>query len=93
MTIAERINLHKCGYSKEEIAALIAEEKEEHTIEEPASTVEEPTPKVKPENSEILAAINNLTAAIQAQNLQRAEQNTPAKQTAEDVLNGALKNL
>lgn len=91
MTIAERINLHKCGYSKEEIAALIAEEKAAapETVENP----DEDGGTEHKGNSEILTAINNLTAAIQAQNLQRAEQNTPLKQTAEDVLNGALKNL
>lgn len=96
MTITERINLHKCGYSKEEIAALVEEEKT--ALIEPEQPEEKPEQPVKPEvvqpqNTEILKAITDLTAAIQAQNLQRAKQDAPEIKTAEDVLVGALKNL
>lgn len=96
MTIAERINLHKCGYTKEEITALIAEEKQ--AVEKPVETVDNPEPQQQPEhaqpqNAEILTAINNLTKAIQAQNIQNAQQKAPEIVKAEDVLTGALKNL
>ena len=38
MTIAERINLHRCGYSRAEIDALAKEEKEARVTEDQAST-------------------------------------------------------
>ena len=47
----------------------------------------------QPQNAEILNAIKDLTKAIQAQNLQNAQQKTPEIVKAEDVLTGALKNL
>lgn len=94
MTISERINLHKCGYTKEEIASLIAEEKADpDPVPEDPAPAPEPEPQPQPQNNEILDAIKNLTAAIQAQNLQRAAQNDPEPATPEDVLTGALKNL
>lgn len=96
MTISERINLHKCGYSKEEINQLIEDEKtantpvpEETPVENPVENVQ----NVQPQNAEILNAIKDLTKAIQAQNLQNATQKAPEVVKAEDVLTGALKNL
>lgn len=49
MTIAERINLHRCGYSRAEIDALAQEEKEARAAEEPVpaqgtSAAVEPAP-------------------------------------------------
>lgn len=38
MTIAERINLHRCGYSRAEIDALAQEEREARAAEDPAPT-------------------------------------------------------
>lgn len=96
MTISDRINLHRCGYSKEEINALIAEEKAAPADPEPASDPDPapaPAAPAQPQNTEILDAIKNLTAAIQAQNLQRAAQDPASPVTPEDVLTGALKNL
>lgn len=97
MTISERINLHKCGYSKEEIAQLIEEEKNPSTPEsDPEQAVEKVVETVQnsqPQNAEILNAIKDLTKAIQAQNLQNAQQKAPEVVTAQDVLTGALKNL
>lgn len=105
MTILERINLHKCGYTKEEIAALAEEEKQNLVVVadpvEPEPT--EPAPAAEPTaapaaepnaaNSEILKAIKDLTAAIQTRNINTSQQETPKVETAEDVLTGALKNL
>ena len=54
MTIAERINLHRCGYTKEEINQLAEAEKAEiETIEAdpaetPAPTPEQPAPAPAP---------------------------------------------
>ena len=97
MTISERINLHKCGYSKEEINQLIEAEKAEQTLEQqnddPVEKTVETVEKVQPQNDEILSAIKDLTKAIQAQNLQNATQQAPKIEKAEDVLTGALKNL
>ncbi len=96
MTIAERINLHKCGYSKDEISQLIEEEKAANTPtpeETPVEKVVDNVQNVQPQNAEILNAIKDLTKAIQAQNLQNATQKAPEVVKAEDVLTGALKNL
>lgn len=97
MTISERINLHKCGYSKEEINQLIEAEKAEQTPApentDPVEKVVENVQDVQPQNAEILSAIKDLTKAIQAQNLQNATQQAPKIEKAEDVLTGALKNL
>ncbi len=97
MTILERINLHKCGYTKEEIAAL-AEEEKQNPVEVVADPVEpEPTtePVAEPtaDNAEILKAIKDLTAAIQTRNINNSQQEPQKVETAEDVLTGALKNL
>ena len=104
MTILERINLHKCGYTKEEIAAF-AEEEKQNPVEVAADPVEsEPAPAAEPTepapaaehttgNAEILKAIKDLTAAIQTRNINNSQQEPPKVETAEDVLTGALKNL
>ena len=65
MTILERINLHKCGYTKEEIAALAEEEKNSPVPDpaepEPTEPAAEPTPAPAAEqtagNADILKAI------------------------------------
>lgn len=96
MTISERINLHRCGYSKDEINQLIEEEKAANTPapeEIPVEKVVDNVQNVQPQNTEILNAIKDLTKAIQAQNLQNATQQAPKIEKAEDVLTGALKNL
>lgn len=101
MTILERINLHKCGYTKEEIAALAEEEKQNPVVDpvepEPTEPAADPTPAPAAEpttnNAEILKAIKDLTAAIQTRNINNSQQEPPKVETAEDVLTGALKNL
>ena len=91
MTISERINLHKCGYSRAEIDALAAAEKEElETVEEPAEPQEqpaEPAPAAPDRSADILVAINNLTAALQRQNVNTQQQPAPQQVTMTDIIN------
>ena len=88
MTIAERINLHRCGYSRAEIDALAKEEKEAKAAEEPApmqdtKAAEEPAP------DPVLEAIKGLTAAIQASNINK----TPQPEAKPETVTDLLKNL
>ena len=99
MTIGERINLHRCGYTRAEIDALAAAEKEE--LQQAAQPEAEPeeAPKVQPEavspaapanpqpNKEILDAINNLAAVIQSRNVNTQQQPQPPQQTVNDLIN------
>ena len=85
MTIAERINLHKCGYTRAEIDALAKEEKET-----PAPAQEEketPAPAPVPEPDPVLEAIKGLTAAIQARNIHEDTQPEAKKESMEDIIN------
>ena len=102
MTIGERINLHRCGYTRAEIDALAAAEKEE---QQAATQEAEPTeaqaaqPEEHPEaaapaasttpqpNKEILDAINNLAAVIQSRNVNTQQQPQPPQQTVTDLIN------
>ena len=103
MTIGERINLHRCGYTRAEIEALAAEEKEElqQAAQPEAAPEESPeaappqqeatTPAALPEtpqpNKEILDAINNLAAVIQSRNVNTQQQPQPPQQTVNDLIN------
>ena len=98
MTIAERINLHRCGYSRAEIDALAKEEKEVKATEEPApaqdtKAAEEPVPAPdhveEPAPDPVLEAIKGLTAAIQASNINK----TPQPETKPETVTDLLKNL
>ena len=104
MTIAERINLHRCGYSRAEIDALAKEEKEAKAAEEPApaqdtTTAEEPAPEPAPTQDTkgaeetapdpVLEAIKGLTAAIQASNINK----TPQPEAKPETVTDLLKNL
>ena len=87
MTIAERINLHKCGYTRAEIDALAKEEKETPAhapAPEPASA---PEPAPAPEPDPVLEAIKGLTAAIQARNIHEDTQPEAKPQTMTDLIN------
>ena len=81
MTISERINLHKCGYSRAEIDALAAAEKEE--LEQPEA---DQAPAQPDRSGDILAAINNLTAAIQAKNVNTEQQPIAGQTTIDDII-------
>ena len=99
MTIGERINLHRCGYTRAEIDALAAAEKEE--LQQAAQPEAEPeeAPEAQPEaaapaasttpqtNKEILDAINNLAAVIQSRNVNTQQQPQQTQQTVNDLIN------
>ena len=92
MTIAERINLHRCGYTKEEINQLAEAEKAEvETIA--ADPVEAPTPEQPATppaaNDSVLDAIKELTKAIYSRNINTTEQPAPNQVTMDDL----IKNL
>ena len=98
MTIAERINLHKCGYSKQEIAELVAAEKAEleTVVAEPIEPAADPEPAAptptqpaedSQSNAEILAAIKDLTAAIHARNINTQPQPPQPQETVNDLIN------
>ena len=98
MTIGERINLHRCGYTRAEIDALAAAEKEElQQAAQPEASPEESTDSASPQpeaapatpqpNKEILDAINNLAAVIQSRNVNTQQQPQPPQQTVNDLIN------
>lgn len=88
MTIAERINLHKCGYTRAEIDALAKEEKEAKETPAPAQEEKEtPAPAPAPEPDPVLEAIKGLTAAIQARNIHEDTQPEAKKESMEDIIN------
>ena len=97
MTITQRIELRRLGYTKEEIAELAELEKTPEPAEpEPAAPAEpEPAAPAEPApdpQAEILAAINKLTLAIQGNRLNTVEQPIPPKpETASDIFNNILK--
>lgn len=92
MTIAERINLHRCGYTKEEINQLAEAEKAEvETIkadpaEAPAPTPEQPAP-APVANDNVLDAIKELTKAIYSRNINETPQPAPTAETITDMIN------
>lgn len=99
MTITQRIELRRLGYSKEEIADLAELEKtpEPEAPAEPEQ-VETPAPEAPAEPqtqsnyNELLNAINNLTLVLQNQKLVNTPQPDPAPpQTSTDIFNSILK--
>ena len=95
MTISERINLHRCGYSRAEIDELAKQEKEERNqnpepekeVPNPEPEKETPNPEQKPaENDPVLEAINKLTEAIQGSNINRKAQPEKPEQTMDDII-------
>ena len=83
MTISERINLHRCGYSRAEIDELAKQEKEERN-QNPEPEKEAPNPE--PETDPVLDAINKLTEAIQGSNINRKAQPEKPEQTMDDLI-------
>ena len=105
MTIAQRIELRRLGYTKEEVNQLAELEKvPEPETEAPRS--EDPAPENVPEpqtanpepaqdttmQGRLLEAITNLTAVLQTQKLNNTPQPEPAPpETAQDIFNNILK--
>lgn len=100
MTIAERIQLHRLGYTKEEIKELAAENYDPAGLQDPPADPQPapepqpaaaPDPAPQPDNSAILAAINNLTAALQANAIKTHAQPETPTESAEDILFNIIK--
>lgn len=103
MTIVERIQLHKLGYTKEEINQLAADNYNPAGLTdppapdpepEPAAAAPDPAPEnnpAAPDNSAVLAAIKDLTAALQANAIKTQAQPEQSKESAEDALFNILK--
>lgn len=87
MTIAERINLHKCGYTRAEIDALAKEEKETPAPVPAPEPAPAPAPAPASEPDPVLEAIKGLTAAIQARNIHEDTQPEAKQETMTDLLN------
>ena len=114
MTITQRIELRRLGYSKDEIAELAAAEAaaaaQPEPVQEPepdqapaAAAQPEPVPAVtlaepaaagitQPSMADVLTAINNLTTALQKQNINSIPQPVePQPETATDIFTNLLK--
>ena len=85
MTIAERIQLHRLGYTKEEIAelakanydpeGLTEEPKQPEPVPEPEEPKQpEPVPQTDEKYEKLLAAVDGLRAALQASNIRTQQQ-------------------
>ena len=108
MTITQRIELRRLGYSKDEIAELAVAEAAAAAQPEPepapsAAAQPEPAPAVtvaepaaagitQPTMADVLTAINNLTTALQKQNINNTPQPVePQPETATDIFTNLLK--
>lgn len=103
MTIAQRIELRRLGYTKEEINEMVEQEKNPDPVPETAVTefpetvvtefpetavTESDTPDI---NAQLLTAITNLTNALQTQKLNNTPQPEIKPETPEDIFNSILK--
>ena len=94
MTISERINLHRCGYSRAEIDELAKQEQEEREQKPEPEQAEQTEQKTEPEQAEqkpaendpVLDAINKLTEAIQGRNINSKAQPDAPEQTMNDLI-------
>ena len=84
MTIAERINLHRCGYTKEEINQLAELEKAEPTPDPEPTPTPDPAPTA---NDNVLDPIKELTKAISSRNINETPQPAPAAETLTEMIN------
>lgn len=97
MTIAQRIELRRLGYTKEEVQEMAEQERTAATepVEEPVQ--EEPAPEVSapaagdPTTVQLLSAIQGLTLALQGHKLNTTEQPIDPPETAADIFNNMLK--
>ena len=101
MTILQRIELHKQGYTKDEINALAEEERAAAAApvdpQPDSAAAQEPQQApaadhaADPAAAQLLAAINNLTNALTSHNIVTKEQPITQPETATDVFNSILK--
>ena len=106
MTITQRIELRRLGYSKDEIAELAAAEAAATAQPEPdpvpaaedqaQAAAAQPEPAAagitQPSMADVLTAINNLTTALQKQNINSIPQPVePQPETATDIFTNLLK--
>ena len=93
MTIAQRIELRRLGYTKEEVQEMAEQERTAAT--EPVQ--EEPAPEVSapaagdPTTAQLLSAIQGLTLALQGHKLNTTEQPVAAPESAADIFTNMLK--
>lgn len=105
MTIAQRIELRRLGYTKEEVQEMVEQEKAAALEPVPGEPVEvnqaDPAADNPPAASEapagdptavqLLSAINNLTLALQGHKLNTTEQPVEPPETAADIFTNMLK--
>ena len=107
MKLSEIVSLLKAGYTKKEIEDLRAIETSAETTTNtdiPTSAVDlqpEEAPQAAPaaaaapagpDNAEVLKAIQDLTKAIQAQNVRRDSFQPPKQDSAVDILGSIINN-
>lgn len=107
MKLSEIISLLKAGYTKKEIEDLRDNETSaEITITDmPTSSAVDLQPKeapqaapaaaaasAGPDNAEVLKAIQDLTKAIQAQNIRNSQLEIPKQDSAVDILGSIINN-
>ena len=96
MTIAQRIELRRLGYTKEEVQEMA--EQESIAATEPVTEPVEETPAAEqtsqqgdPTTVQLLNAINGLTLALQGHKLNTTEQPVAAPESAADIFTNMLK--
>jgi hypothetical protein len=86
MKFEDVVALAKAGYTADQIAKMAPlADKQQPTapdVQQPAAQIEQPAPAVQPDP--ILAALEKLTNAVQANGIMRAEQ--PAEPSEEEIL-------
>lgn len=86
ISISERIQLHKLGYSREDIDNMISE-----PDPEPAG---DPQQDPKPEQTDVMAAIRALTEQVQQLAVKQSEAPNPQpEETTFDILNKLVNNI
>lgn len=84
ISISERIQLHKLGYTREDIDNMINEPDPE--------PVEDPQPQ--PEQPDVMAAIRALTEQVQQLAVKQSEAPNPQpEETTLDILNKLVNNI
>ena len=96
MTIAQRIELRRLGYTKEEVQEMAEQESIAATepVTEPveeAPAAEQTPQQGDPTTVQLLNAINGLTIALQGHKLNTTEQPVAAPESAADIFTNMLK--